>query len=283
MFAALEDLFSKACHTAYTNCYNDAKGNFRQTLFINNNLNDMKYIYLLLFSFLLITESFAQRWAFELSFHHENNFSPKIDTIDYQIFERIKAIGFQSMEVSATSGQNIDSLIEVVAYKRKKNEIRMDSIFKCLKQEYPEAFQQKDSCLTLNGIDKQVLICNNRDQNDTQAWSAYSFFDYQKGYLVVGHVGYEVWKYILFNPKTRINKTANYPPIFVNDSIFYTSGNYYNDGGFQYMQITSNLYFGFETYYWYLYECYRVNNEFYFHFKSNISETEKPKYLKITF
>jgi hypothetical protein len=69
----------------------------------------------------------------------------------------------------------------------------------------------------------------------------------------------------------------------VNDSIIYTSGNYYSEGGFQFMQITGDLYFGFETYNWELRECYRVNNVFYFYFKSNLSQAERPVYLKIRF
>jgi hypothetical protein len=234
-------------------------------------------------SFILYQESFSQRRDFTVSFHHENTFTPKIDTIDYQRFEKIKAIGFQSVPLSATLVQNFDSIAKAIDYAIRQNEYRMDSIFKDLKLEYPEAFQQKDSCLTLNGTDKQLLICNNRNQNDIQAWSVYSFSDYTKGYLVVEHNGYEQWEYVLFNPETRIYKVAHYPPVFLNDSIFYTSGNYYSEGGFQYMQTNSNLYFGFETYDWELLECYRVKNVFYFHFKSNISQIERPKYLMVTF
>jgi hypothetical protein len=243
----------------------------------------MKYLFLLLLGFFFYQDSFSQRLDFKISFHHENTFIPKIDTIDYQSFEKIKAIGFQSVPLSATPGQNIDSLVEAIDYTIRQNEIRMDSVVKVLKHKYSAALQQKDSCLTLNGIDNQILICNNRNQNDNQAWSSYKFSDYQKGYIVVEHDGYEQWEYVLFNPKTRIYKSAHYSPVFVNDSIIYTSGNYYSEGGFQYMQLTSNLYFGFESYDWELRECYRVKNVFYFYFKSNRHDKECYKYLKIDF
>ena len=243
----------------------------------------MKYIVLILLGFFLYQKSFSQQGDFRISLHHENTFTPKIDTIDDLCFEKIRSIGFQSIPLSAKPGQNGDSLVKAFDKSRRDNKIRMDSVFKILKNKYPEAFQETDSCLILTGKEKQLLICNNRDQHDIQNRSEYNFSDYRKGYLVVEKDGYEQWEYVLFNPKTRVHKSVHYPPVFINNSIIYTSGNYYSEGGFQYIQLTGDLYFGFETYGWELRECYRVKNVFYFYFKSNRLNKEKDKYIRIDF
>jgi len=238
---------------------------------------------LLLLGFFMYQKSFSQQGDFAISFDHENTFVPKIDTIDVQCFGKIRPIGFQSIPPSAKPGQDVDSLVKAFDKSRRDNKIRMDSVFKILKNKYPEAFQETDSCLTLNGKEKQILICNNRDQHDIQNWSEYNFSDYQKGYLVVEKDGYEQWEYILFNPKTKVLKSVSNAPVFINNSIIYTSGNYYSEGGFQYIQLTGDLYFGFETYGWELRECYRVKNVFYFYFKSNRLDKEQDKYIRIDF
>lgn len=249
----------------------------------------MKSFSPLLICVLLTTSGFSQNWDFIITLHENNTIKPKIDSIDFESFKKIRKTGIssgplaQSIYFSNEQNQAVGSIWKTIEQNKSQNALRIDSLVRLLKNKYASSFSEKDSCLILNGFDKKIEICNNKNSNDNTAFTSYQFKDYQKQYLVIEKNGYEQWEYILFNPRTRNYKYLEHTPYFMNDSIVYCSDNYYSEGGFQIMHLTDKPYFGFESYNWELEECYRVEKVFYISFRSNFNRNIKPKYLKINF
>jgi hypothetical protein len=249
----------------------------------------MKSFSLLLICVLLTTSCFSQNRDFIITLHKNNNIKPKIDSIDFESFNKIRKTGIssgpiaQSIYFSYEQNKAADSIWKTIEQNKRQNALHLDSLVRLLKNNYASSFREKDSCLILNGFDKKIEICNNKNSIDNTTLTYYEFKDYQKDYLVIVKNGYEQWEYILFNPRTRNYKYLEHSPYFMNDSIVYCSDNYYGEGGFQIMHLTGKPYFGFESYDWELEECYRVGKVFYISFRSNFNRNIKPKYLKFNF
>lgn len=231
---------------------------------------------------------YSQDRAFKIYFHENNTIKPKIDSIDYVNFIRIRRIGIssgpliQSIYLPDDINRAADSIWKAFELNKGLNASRMDSLVRLMKENYPSAFYEKDSCLILNGSDRIIEICKHRSDN-MKAETSYEFKDYIRDYFVTVKTGYESWEYILFNPQTRNYKYFEHNPYFMNDSIAYCSDNYYGEGGFQIMHLFGKFYFGFESYNWELEECYRVDKVFYLSFRSNFNRNMEPKYIKINF
>jgi len=243
----------------------------------------------LLICVLLTTSCFSQNRDFIITMHENSNIEPKIDSIDFESFKKIRKTGIssgplaQSIYFSDEQNQATDSIWKTIEQNKRQNALRIDSLVSLLKNNYVSSFHEKDSCLILNGFDKKIEICNNKNSNDNTTFTSYEFKDYQKDYLVIEKNGYEQREYLLFNPQTRNYKYLAHTPFFMNDSIVYCSDNYYGEGGFQIMHLTGKTYFGFESYNWELEECYRVEKVFYISFRSNFNQNIKPKILKFNF
>jgi hypothetical protein len=248
----------------------------------------MKYslpLLLLLFSWFTC---YSQDRDFSLYFHEKNTIKPGIDSIDSVSFFKIRRTGIrsgpviQSIYLPDEINRAADSTWKANESNKKQKTSRMDSIVRLMKEKYPSAFQEKDSCLILNGSDQKIKICRSRC-GDMKEMTYYEYKDYIRDYLLIEQCGYESWIYLLFNPKTRNYKYFEHTPYFINNSIAYCSDNYYGEGGFQIIHMLGKFYFGFETYSWELEECYRIDKVFYPSFRSNYNQNLKPKYITINF
>jgi len=233
----------------------------------------------LLIGFFFCNSAYSQYEDFKLSFDSHNTIKPIIHSIDYEYFTQVKKIGFKSMPEVVQQCDNWDSLISVDEIELMRHKIRMDSVFNVLQLKYPQAFLQMNSCLSLFCTDTTFKICNQKEDN-IKSETSYRFVDYQYGYLIVEHTGYEQWEFVLFNPKSRVLKLTNNLPYFANDSIVSSSGNYSGDGNFQLMQTNGNLYFGFESYDWEINECYRINKKFYLILYANLATKTESKIFR---
>lgn len=229
---------------------------------------------------------FSQSNEFEIYFHNDNTIKPKIDTIDAESFFRIRRVGvssgpvIQSIYLPEEINRAADSIWKSNKLNKEKKRQQIDSIVRVMKEKYPSAFNEDDSCLILNCSDKKIELCHHKSAN-IKAQTSYSFIDFEKNYLIIEKSGYESWEYILFNPQTRNYAYFEFPPFFINDSIAYCSDNYYGSGGFQIRHLSGKFYFGFGSDSWELEECYRIDKVFYFSFR--LSYTSKAKYLRIDF
>jgi hypothetical protein len=231
---------------------------------------------------------YSQNRDFKIYFHKNNSIKPKLDSIDFESFNRIRRIGIssgpliQSIYLPDEINRAADSIWKANKVNKGKNAYRMDSLVRLTKQNYPSAFYEKGTCLILNGSDQKIEICKHKSDN-MKASTFYEFKDYTNNYFVIEKSGFESWEFILFNPQTRNYKYIEHKPCFMNDSIAYCSDNYYGEGGFEIMHMFGKFYFGFESYNWELEECYRVDKVFYLSFRSNYNRNMKPKYVRINF
>lgn len=248
----------------------------------------MKTFLLLLFSICIPFASFPQKINGILYEHPQNTLHPGIESMDYESFNAIRKTSISSSPLAQSIyfpdelNRKADSISKTLRNNRVQDSLRLDSIVSWLKTTYTSAVIETDTCLILTGFDKKIELCK-RNGPDEKDWSSYEFRDYQRDYIVIGKYGYEIWEYIVFNPKTGNYRFLEHSPLFLDDSIVFCSDNYYGEGGFQIMQLTGKAYFGFESYGWELEECYRVNKMFYFSFRSNKDRSLKPRYLTINF
>jgi len=248
----------------------------------------MKFNILVFLILLLGLTCYSQDRDFRIFFHDKNTIKPKLDSIDFESFNRIRKIGIssgpliQSIYLPEEINRAADSIWKADELYRGQHALHMDSLVRLMKQNYPSAFYEKGACLILNGFDKKIELCKHKSDN-MKASTSYEFKDYTNNYFVIEKSGFESWEFILFNPQTRNYKFFEHEPHFMNDSIAFCSDNYYGEGGFQLMHLAGKFYFGFESYSWELEECYRIEKVFYLSFRSNFNRDIKSKYIKINF
>jgi hypothetical protein len=248
----------------------------------------MKFSIQIILIFFFGFSCYSQDHDFRIYFHKNNTIEPKLDSIDFKSFNSIRSIGISSGPLSQSSylpdeiNRAADSICKANELNKGKNAYRMDSLVRLMKQNYPSAFYEKDSCLILNGLDQKIELCKHKS-NNMKASTSYEFKDYTNNSFVIEKSGFESCEFILFNPQTKNYNLFEHEPRFMNDSIAFCSGNYYGLGGFQLIHIAGKFYFGFETYNWELQECYSVEKIFYLSFRPTFNREMDPKYIKINF
>lgn len=238
----------------------------------------LKAVSLLLILICQRTEIHAQEFVKKFSFPGYINIKYQVDSIDSAEFFNFKKTGIEILHPSQNFF-NWDSVYAAWEEQRRLNKIYMDSVFKELYTNYPKAFELKDSCLFLFAKDTLQKICMNFSENHSA--EGYSFEKYQHNCLIIEHGGYEWGEYLIFNPAEGRLKTVENIPVFINDSIVTSAGNYYSEGSFEILNMKDNSRFAFVTFDHELLESFLKETTFYFAFRPNKKHKSSNEYYKI--
>jgi hypothetical protein len=235
-----------------------------------------RYILSILFYFIL-NFSVAQTPDSIYYLSAKNNINAVISPLQFKTFHKETKKAFKTFPLYDNS--NWDSLNKAQAPFRLKKSEQMDSIFKYLRFEYPASFADSDSCLILMDLNKTKL-CLYLEEN--QGMQAYHLADYLKPYMLFQRSGWEWQEFILYNPSNRYLVSFPDSPVFLNDSLIYALGNYYGEGGFQFINVNNNSFFRVDFSNYEILECYQ--REFFFYFTLYNRDLNSNKiYYKLTF
>lgn len=199
------------------------------------------------------------KYSLKLKIHEQTNWQVIFDTIPASQFDNSKQ-----------SELSYGTAIE-----------QHDSILKSITREFPKTIMQKDSCLVLRGVDRDLKLCKTKPF-EVRKSTDYRLFNIKDQFLIFEQVGYESQRFVTFNPTTQEYFITAHLPIFINKNLVYSFGNYYTEGQFQIINNKNNKYFGFETFNWKLTRFYKSDNTFIIELISNHSAKEK-KYLRIEY
>lgn len=191
------------------------------------------------------------------------------------------------LQIDKKSNWNIkiDTISEIEGKKTKpliyqENQIDSDSLLRSISTKFPKNIIRKDSCLVLIGENSPIEICITKPK-DEKSWGGFRAYNFINGYLILSIVGYESEEYLCFNPISKKYFYSTNVPIFINNEIVYSYGNYYGDGQFQIFDLEKNIFFGFELFDWELTKFYKEGSQFYFELVSRFKKTKK--YLKLDY
>lgn len=238
----------------------------------------LKAVSLLLFLICNRAEIHAQEYVKKFSFPDYNNIAYEIDSIDSVEFFNFKKTGIEILHPYQDFA-NWDSVYAAWEEQRRLNKIYMDSVFRELHANYPKAFELKDSCLILFAKDTLRKICMHL--SDDNSAEAYGFEKYEHNYLVIAHGLNEWGENLIFNPAEGLLKSVDNTPVFLNDSIVTSAGNYYSEGGFQVLNMKDNSSFAFVTFDLELLESFLKKTTFYFAFRPKHNYKASKEYYKI--
>jgi len=216
-----------------------------------------KTILTLLLIFITFLVHSQSKYPLSVNIKKDSNWNLKIDTITAESFYHSKAHKFNFPKVNS------------------------DSILRSKAIEYKESITLTDSCCVLKGSNKTIELCNSRPKDDRQ-WTNFEFCFVENDYLIFYESGYEWWSYTIYNPLTREYANTSEFPIFINNDIFYSYGNYHTEGQFDLVDIKNNRYFKTDFFNWELKNLYRIKKTFYLELESNDSIQEY-KYLSIKY
>ncbi len=207
--------------------------------------------------------------------------------INVTIYSQSKHLSFLTIDKKSNWNIVVDTISKSkfdtakMLTNNKDNKTDWDFVLKSKATAYPESIQLNDSCCILTGLDKTIRLCKKRPENDRK-WSNFSLYDVTNDYLIFIESGYEWWDFIAFNPLTKEYFFTQHIPIFINENIIYSYGNYYAEGQFQIFDRKYKKYYGFDTFNWELSKLYIEDSVFYIELTSNKSFKEK-KYLKLMY
>lgn len=196
-----------------------------------------------------------------LSIWNHSNWEVEIDTIPESEFD--------------TSKPTFDPN----AYQDKKS--NYGSTWKKVLADYPDEIVKSDSCCILKKVDGEIIMCNTYGDGE-QSGSRYSLVGQKNQFVIFFKQGWEWYYYTLYNPTDRTAKGLAHRPIFLNDQIVFSFGNYYGEGQFDIYDLENNRFFGFDSFDWMLEKVYHDKNAFYFQFKSD-QDFKSKRYLRIKY
>lgn len=195
---------------------------------------------------------------FHLSINEESNLKVKIDTINKELFNNLKV----SRPMPDYYTKNSDSLLKVTLIK------------------YSNVLTYIDTCLVFSVKKGKLSLCKYIPEPYSKNQMDFRLSGLESDYLVFEKSGYEWWEYLSFNPITKTYFYTSKYPHFISKNLVFSYGNYYGEGQFEIFDIRENTRFSFDSFNWQLVKLYRLDNEFYLEFGSNISISEN-KYIKI--
>ena len=236
-----------------------------------------RYILTIFFNF-IVSFSLAQTPNSIYYLSEQNNINAVISPLKYKPFRKETKNGNKTFPLFELNS-NWDSINKAQTTFRIKKSQQMDSIFKYLRIEYPASFADSDSCLILMDINKTKL-CHHLEEN--QSMEAYYLADYLKPYMLFQRSGWEWEEFILYNPSNSYMASFPDSPIFLNDSLIYAVGNYYNEGGFQLINLKNNSFYRIDFSNYEIMQCYQMGFSFYFALRHQYKSSDKI-YYKLTF
>lgn len=236
-----------------------------------------RYILTCLFIFLL-SLSLAQTPDSIYYLSEQNNIPAVISLLKNQTFEKEIKSGNKTFPLFEPNS-NWDSINKAQATFRIKKSQQMDSIFKYLRIEYPASFADSDSCLILMDSNKTHLCINHEQNRNIQS---YYLADYLNQYMLFERSGWEWEEFILYNPSNRYKVSFPDSPFFLNDSLIYAAGNYYSEGGFQFINLKSNSFYRIDFSNYEIMQCYQMGFSFYFALRHQYKSSDK-LYYKLRF
>lgn len=197
------------------------------------------------------------RHPLHLSIREGSNWTIKVDSIPKELFDKTRTLRYR------------------------ENRINKDSLLRAKTEEFPDRIVWIDSCLILKSIDGDIRLCNHKPK-DEKAWTGFEAYGVTKDYLVVMQSGYESWSYISFNTTTRKSFHTSNEPIFIDNGLIYSYGNYYSHGQFQVIDTNRDRHFGFDTFDWELIALYHDKASFFLEFTPKWGPKEY-KYLRLDY
>jgi len=198
----------------------------------------MRLIITLIFVFLINAVGVSQS-QFKLSIAKTSNLKVKIDTI--------LAKDFDTSKVST----NVPSYLVKDARELLKSNLK----------KHKKSLVQKDSCIVLRSIKKDIKLCNNDLSKKDKSSSSNTFLGFQHGYLVFLTEGYEYWYF---------------------NFLVFSYGNCYGEGQFEILDLKSNSHFSLDSFNWSVTNFYRIDNKCFMEFTSN-QDFKIKKFLRITY